>query len=63
MADCLIDKIFKNIEIVKFITTARKSILNLVKLHVWLQNVVECEKYDPVKFANFVYFPRVIKKV
>ena len=30
--DCIIDKIFKNIEIVKFITTALKSILKLVKL-------------------------------
>ena len=30
--DCIIDKIFKNIEIVKFITTALNSILNLVKL-------------------------------
>ena len=30
--DCIIDKVFKNIEIVKFITTALKSILNLVKL-------------------------------
>ena len=30
--DCIIDKIFKNIETVIFITTALKSILNLVKL-------------------------------
>ena len=30
--DCIIDKIFKNIEIVKFITMALKGILNLVKL-------------------------------
>ena len=29
--DCIIDKIFKNTEIVKFITTALKNILNLVK--------------------------------
>ena len=54
-----IEKIFKNIEIVNFMTTALKSILNLV-------NVVKCEKYDPVKFGNFVYFgisfPRVIQK-
>ena len=30
--DCIIDKFFKNIEIVKFINTALKSILKLVKL-------------------------------
>ena len=30
--DCIIDKIFKNIEIVKFITTALKSTPNLVEL-------------------------------
>ena len=29
--DCIIDKIFKNIEIVKFITTALKSVMKLVK--------------------------------
>ena len=46
----MIDNFFKNIEIVKFITTALKCILNLIKL----QSLVA--KYDPVKFANFVYF-------
>ena len=25
-------------------------------IKVWLQNVVKCGKYSPVKFANFVYF-------
>ena len=50
--DCIIDKIFQNIEIVKFITTALKSILNLEKLQ---SLVVKCVKYDPVKFAQFVY--------
>ena len=30
--DCIIDTIFKNIKIVKIITTSLKSILNLVKL-------------------------------
>ena len=39
--NCIIDKIFKNIEIVKFITTALKSILNLVKLQ---SLVVKCCK-------------------
>ena len=23
---------------------------------VWLQNILKCGKYSPVKFANFVYF-------
>ena len=39
--DCIIDKIFKNIEVVKFITTALKSILILVKL---LSLVAKCCK-------------------
>ena len=30
--DCIIDKIFKNIKIVKFITTAIKRVVKLVKL-------------------------------
>ena len=30
--DCIIDKIFKNIEIVKFITIALKNVIKLVKL-------------------------------
>ena len=47
--DCIIDKIFKNIQIVKFITPALKSILNLVK---WQTLVAKCLQ----KFANFVYF-------
>ena len=33
-----------------FISTAKKSILNLVKL----QNIVKCGKCSPVKFASFV---------
>ena len=39
--DCIIDKIFKNIETVKFIITALKSILNLVKLQ---SLVAKCSK-------------------
>ena len=39
--DCIIDKIFKNIEIVKSITTALKSILKLVK---WQSLVAKCCK-------------------
>ena len=58
--DCIMDKIFKNIETVKFTTTALKSTLNLVNCKVWLQNV---EKYDPVKFENFVYFCITLGKI
>ena len=54
--DCITDKIFKNIEIVKSITTALKSILNLVKLQSLVRNIVKCKNYRPAKFANFVYF-------
>ncbi len=47
------DKILKNLEKLKLITIALKSILKLVKLQ---SLVVKCEKYNPVKFANFVPF-------
>ena len=43
--DCIIDKIFKNIEIVKFIVTALISILNLVK---WQSLVAKCSKVRKV---------------
>ena len=43
--DCIIDKIFKNIEIVKFITTALKSILKLVK---WQSLVAKCCKMQKI---------------
>ena len=39
--DCIIDKIFKNIEIAKYSTMALKSILNLVKLQ---SLVAKCSK-------------------
>ena len=39
-----------------FISTAEKSILNLINCKVWLQIIVKCGKYSLVKFANFVYF-------
>ena len=39
--DCIIHTIFKNIKIVKFITTALKSILNVVKLQ---SLVTKCSK-------------------
>ena len=37
-----------------FISSAGMSILSDGK--VWLQNIVKCGKYSPVKFANSVYF-------
>ena len=49
-------KILKKVKIGKFISTALKSILKLVKLQSWLRNVVKCGKCKPVKIANFVYF-------
>ena len=54
--DCIIDKIFKNVEIVKFITTALKSVLKLVKLQSLVAKCCKMQKIQPVKFANFVYF-------
>ena len=39
-----------------FISAAEKTILNFVNSDVWLQNIVKCEKYSPVKVANFVCF-------
>ena len=36
--------------------TAAKRILKLVKLKVWLQNVVKCGKCSLGKFANFMHF-------
>ena len=46
----------KTFELGIFISTAEKSILNLVNCEVWLQNIVKCGKYSPVKLASFVYF-------
>ena len=46
-----------------FISTAEKSILNLVNCEVWLPNIVKYEKYSLVKFANFVYFSIMRGKV
>ena len=43
-------------EFEKSISTAGKSILNFRNCQVWLQNILKCGKYNPVKFANFVYF-------
>ena len=54
--DCIIDKIFRNMEIANFITTALKSILSLVKLQSLVAKCCKMQKYNPVKFANFVHF-------
>ena len=43
--DCLIYIIFKNVEIVKFITTALKSVLKLVKLQ---SLVAKCYKMQKI---------------
>ena len=42
--DCIIDEIFKNIEIVKFITTALKSVLKLVKLQSLVAKCCKMQK-------------------
>ena len=39
-----------------FISTAERSILNLVKLQSLNAKHCKMSKYSPVKFANFVYF-------
>ena len=49
-------KILKKIYIGKFVTAALKSILKLVKLQSLVAKYCKSEKYNPVKFANFVYF-------
>ena len=51
--DCIMGKILKKVEIGKFITTALKNILKLVK---WKSLVAKCGKCKPVKIENFVYF-------
>ena len=51
-------------ELAIFISTAGKSILNLVNYsEVWLQNIVKCGKCSPVKIANFVCFCIMCGKV
>ncbi len=41
-------------ELGKFISTAGKSIINLVNCEIWLKNIVKCGKCSHVKFAIFV---------
>ena len=57
-ADCIIDKIFKNIEIVKFITTALKSIVKLVKLQSLVAKCCKMQKIQPCKFCILLYYAR-----
>ena len=46
----------KKVKSKKFITTALKNIIKLVKLQsLVVKSVVKCEKYNPLKFANFVH--------
>ena len=58
---CIIDKIFKNIEIVKFITTALKSILKLVKLQSLVAKSCKMQKIQACKVCKFcilLYYAR-----
>ncbi len=43
-------------ELGKFISTAGKSILNLVKLESFVENIIKCGKYSHVKFAILYTF-------
>ena len=51
--DCIINKIFKNIEIVKFITTAFKSVLKLVKLQSLVAKCCKMQKIQACKVCKF----------
>ena len=55
--DCIMDRILKKVEMGKFITTALKSILKLVKLKSLVAKLCKMWKLcKPVKIANFVCF-------
>ena len=61
---CIIDKIFKNIELVKFITTALKSVLNLVKLESLVAKCCKMQKIQACKVCKFcilLYYARKTK--
>ena len=51
--DCIMDKIFENIRIVKFITTALKSVLNLVKLQCLVAKYCKMQKLQACKIREF----------
>ena len=50
---CIIDKIFENIEIVKFITTALNSVLKLVKLQSLVAKCCKRQKIQACKICKF----------
>ena len=59
--NCIIDKIFKNVEIVKFITTALKSVLKLVKLQSLVAKCCKMQKIQVCKIRKFcilLYYAR-----
>ena len=49
----IIDRVFKNIEIVKFITTALKSVLKLVKLQSLVAKCCKMQKIQTYKICKF----------
>ena len=51
--DCIIDKIFENVGIVKFITTALKGVLNLVKLQSLVAKYCKMQKLHACKIRQF----------
>ena len=59
--DCIIEKIFENIRIVKFITTALKSVLKLVKLQSLVAKYCKMQKLQACKIRQFcilLYYAR-----
>ena len=59
--DSIIDKIFENIIIVKFITTALKRVLNLVKLQSLVAKYCKMQKLQACKIRQFcilLYYAR-----
>ena len=61
--DCIMDKIVKKVEIEKFITTALKSILKLVKLQSLVTKRCKMWKMyacEDCKFCIFLYYARKI---
>ena len=59
--DCIIDKIFENIRIVKFIITVLKSVLKLVKLQSLVAKYCKMQKLQACKICKFcilLYYAR-----
>ena len=64
--DCIMDKILKKVEMGKFITTALKSILKLVKLQSLVAKCCKMRKISPCKvckFCTLLYYVRKIDTV